>query len=383
MPGVDVSAQLRDRTGRSGEGVWSAPGRVNLIGEHTDYNAGLCLPMALPLRTRVAAARRGDDLVTMSSAGFEETTVDLAGLGPGGAKGWSAYVAGVLWALREAGHPVAGMDLAVASDVPVGAGLSSSAAVECAVAAAASDLFDLDLLGSDAGRVELAAACVRAENDIAGAATGGMDQAVSLRARADHLLLLDCQDGGVTQVRAPLADHVLLVTDTRAPHALVDGQYAARRRDCERAAAAAGVESLRELGVDDLPDLLPRLDETAARRARHVVTENERVRGVVEALERADLASVGDLLVAGHDSLREDFEVTVPRLDIAVSAAVEAGALGARMTGGGFGGSTVSLVPQDAVDAVRNGVEDAFAAKGWESPVSYAGRPSGPAAREA
>jgi galactokinase len=380
---VDVTEVIAQRTGGPADGVWSAPGRVNLIGEHTDYNEGLCLPLALPLRTRVAASRRDDDLVVMSSEGFGRVLrVDLGQVGPGRPKGWAAYVAGVLWALRQAGHDVGGMDLAFASDVPSGAGLSSSAALECSVAAAASDLFGLGLLESDQGRAELAEACVRAENEVAGAATGGMDQAVSLRAREGHLMLLDCQDGSVEHVRADLTGHTLLVIDTRSPHALVDGQYEARRRDCERAAAAAGVPSLRGLGVDDLPRLLATVDEVVGRRARHVLTENVRVGEVVADLARGDLPAVGRTLSAGHASLRDDFEVTVPHLDVAVEAALDAGALGSRMTGGGFGGSTVALVPVGGLDAVRDGVCAAFAGRGWDAPDFYEATPSGPAARE-
>ena len=381
---VEVTEVLQERTGAPAEGVWSAPGRVNLIGEHTDYNDGLCLPLALPLRTRVAASRRDDDLVVLSSAGFGRVLrCDLGQAGPGRPKGWAAYVVGVLWALRQAGHEVRGMELAFASDVPTGAGLSSSAALACAVGAAASDLFGLGLLGSDEGRAELAAACVRAENVVAGAATGGMDQTVSLRARAGHLLLLDCQDGAVEHIPAALPGHSLLVTDTRSPHQLLDGQYEARRRDCEAAAAAAGVPSLRSLGPADLPSLLAAVDEVVGRRARHVITENERVREVVADLAAGDLAAVGRALVAGHASLRDDFEVTVPHLDVAVEAAVAAGALGSRMTGGGFGGSTVTLVADDLVEEVRTRVTDAFATKGWEPPAFYAALPSAPAGRDA
>lgn len=380
---VEVTEVLQERTGAPAEGVWSAPGRVNLIGEHTDYNDGLCLPLALPLRTRVAASRRDDDLVVLSSAGFGRVLrCDLGQAGPGRPKGWAAYVVGVLWALRQAGHEVRGMELAFASNVPTGAGLSSSAALACAVGAAASDLFGLGLLGSDEGRAELAAACVRAENVVAGAATGGMDQTVSLRARAGHLLLLDCQDGAVEHIPAALPGHSLLVTDTRSPHQLLDGQYEARRRACEAAAAAAGVPSLRSLGPADLPSLLAAVDEVVGRRARHVVTENERVRAVVAALDTGDLAAVGACLTAGHVSLREDFEVTVPHLDVAVESALVAGALGSRVTGGGFGGSTVTLVAHDSVGAVREATERVFAAKGWDAPVFYAALPSGPAARE-
>ena len=189
-------------------------------------------------------------------------------------------------------------------------------------------------------------------------------------------------DATQAAIPAALPGHSLLVTDTRSPHQLLDGQYEARRRDCEAAAAAAGVPSLRSLGPADLPSLLAAVDAVVGRRARHVITENERVRAVVAALDTGDLAAVGRALAAGHASLRDDFEVTVPHLDVAVEAALVAGALGSRMTGGGFGGSTVTLVADDSVGAVRGSTTEAFATKGWDAPVFYAALPSGPAARE-
>ena len=240
--------------GAAPDGVWSAPGRVNLIGEHTDYNGGLALPIALPHRTYAAVARRADDVVRLVSAqepsGVRE--VRLADAAPGAVGGWAAYVVGVAWALREAGHAVGGFDLAIDSCVPFGAGLSSSAALEASVAVALDALHGLGLAGTvdaagaatdDAGRATLADVCVRAENEMAGAPTGGMDQAASLRARAGHALLLDCRDGAVRHVPFDLAAHglALLVVDTRAEHSHVDGEYAQRRAACEEAARRLGV----------------------------------------------------------------------------------------------------------------------------------------------
>jgi galactokinase len=365
--------------GTDPEGVWSAPGRVNLIGEHTDYNDGLVLPIALPHRTYAACSTRADDLLRVWSVQTDELVeVSVDDVGPGRPEGWAAYVAGVLWALREQGHEVAGLEVTVDSEVPVGAGLSSSAALECAVGAAASDLFHLGLLADDAGRARLAAACVRAENDVAGAPTGGMDQSASLLCTADHALLLDCRSGATEQVPFDLAGdgtapgHVLLVTDTRAEHALNDGQYAERRTACEQAAAELGVASLRDVEPAGLDEALSRLsDDVLRRRARHVVTEIARVRATVEALHAGDLDEVGRLFDASHASLRDDYEVSCAELDVSVEAARGAGALGARMTGGGFGGSSIALLPEDAVDDARRAVADAFAGRGWREPQCF------------
>ncbi|WP_426592913.1 galactokinase [Cellulomonas sp. McL0617] len=371
------------------DGTWSAPGRVNLIGEHTDYNGGLCLPIALPHRTYVALRRRDDDLVRLVSAqepaGPRE--VRLADVAPGAVDGWAGYVVGVAWAMRAAGLPVGGFDVAVDSCVPYGAGLSSSAALEASAAVALDSVFGLGLAGSgdDEGRARLAAMCVRAENEIAGAPTGGMDQAASLRARAGHALLLDCLDGSVRHVPFDLAAHdlALLVVDTRAEHALVDGQYAARRASCEAAAARLGVATLREITVDPrgLEWALDKLDdEVQVRRVRHVVTEIDRVTWFVALLDAGEVDSVGPLMNASHASLRDDYEVSCRELDLVVSTALAAGALGARMTGGGFGGSAIALVRADAVDEVAKAVADAFADADLRAPAFLVATAQAPAA---
>ena len=349
---------------------WAAPGRVNLIGEHVDYAGGLCLPFAIAERTVIEAARRDDGrLVVRSAAEPDVVEIDLADVGPGAPDGWAGYVAGVLWALREAGHPVAGLDVTVTDTVPLGAGLSSSAALECAVALAANDLYGLDV-----PRRDLAAACVRAENDVVGAATGGMDQAASLLCTAGHALLLDTRSGETRQV--PFAPHDdglrLLVIDTRVRHTLADGQYGARRAAVEKAAEVLGLRSLREATPADLA----RLDGELLRRARHIVTEIARVRTVVAALDDGALREIGPMLDASHHSLARDYDVSCAELDLACEVARASGAFGARMTGGGFGGSAIALVPSSRSGDVTASVTAAFRAQGLRDPVIREAIPS-------
>jgi galactokinase len=387
---------------RQPAGVWAAPGRVNVIGEHVDYNGGLCLPFALPHRTYVALAPRSDDdRVSVVSAQVRDADSGqgrprwegrLGDVAPGTVDGWAAYAVGVPWALREAGHPVPGFDAAVDGLVPLGSGLSSSAALECAVAVALDAVAGLGLGDSDEGRARLAHACVRAENDIAGAPTGGMDQAASLRSRAGSATLIDCADFSVRHVPFDLAAAglELLVVDTRAHHALADGQYGSRREACERAAALLGLRWLREIAPADLAGTLDRLRDLVddpeeademARRVRHVVTEIERVRQTVALVEGGDLEGVGPLLDASHASLRDDYEVSSVELDVACESARAAGALGARMTGGGFGGSAIALVRRADTDAVATAVAAAFADKGLAAPAFLRAVPSAPAER--
>jgi galactokinase len=377
LPPLERAQQLfHESFGGDPDGVWSAPGRVNLIGEHTDYNGGLALPIALPHRTHAAVRVRPDAVLRVVSDGMPggPVTVPLADVGPGSPVGWAAYVAGVFWALREAGYAVPGADVAVASAVPVGAGLSSSAALECSVGAALSDLAGLGLLADVAGRRRLAAACQRAENDVAGAPTGGMDQVASVLGTAGHALLLDCRDGSTRAVPFDLSANglALLVVDTRAPHALVDGQYAARRHTCQEAAAALGVSTLRELEIGELAQALSRLpDPVTRRRVRHVVTEIDRVSRFAAAVEAADWRTAGALMVASHESLRDDYEVSCRELDLVVDSALAAGALGARMTGGGFGGCAIALIEASAAGEVERTVVAAFRGAGVPDPVSF------------
>ena len=367
-----LAAPFRTAFGREPEGVWAAPGRVNLIGEHVDYAGGLCLPLGLPLRTVVAAAARDDGRLRLRSWQPRARPWDgrLDEVRPGHPAGWAGYPAGVVWALRAAGHPVPGLDLLVGDSVPPGAGLGSSAALECAVALALDSVAGLGLAGSDRGLEELAAACRRAENDVVGAATGMMDQIASLRSVAGHALLLDCRDGSVRQVPLDLtgAGLGLLVLNTRAPHRLVDGQYAARRRSVEQAAAALGMATLRDAAPRELNRLT---DPVLRRRARHVVSEIARVREVVRLLEAGRIRDIGPALDASHASLRDDAEVSSPELDCAVQAARLGGALGARMTGGGFGGSALALVDRPATTAVADAVRDAATRHGHPEPAVH------------
>ncbi|HEV6953914.1 MAG TPA: galactokinase [Promicromonospora sp.] len=381
----------------SPEGVWSAPGRVNLIGEHTDYNAGLCLPTALPHRTYVALRPREDDRVRLVSAQAEGVwEISLSDVAPGAVTGWGAYVSGVAWALAQAGHKVTGFDAAVDSCVPFGAGLSSSAALEAAFAVALDAVGGLGLAVSDAGRAELVDATRRAENEIAGAPTGGLDQSASLRCRERHALLLDFRPGLKpleSAVPVPFdlqpAGLTLLVVDTRAEHSHVSGEYGARRETCERAAALLGIESLREiaptLGGVGLDRALTQLephdpDGVLRRRVRHVVSETDRTARFADLVREGRAADVGPFMLASHASLRDDYEVSCRELDLVVDTAVAAGALGARMTGGGFGGSAIALVRRSDVDTVAAEVAAAFADAGLTAPAFLLAPPSAPAA---
>ncbi|HQA30070.1 MAG TPA: galactokinase [Propioniciclava tarda] len=366
------------------DGVWAAPGRVNLIGEHVDYNGGLCLPLALPHSTFAAVRRRDDDVVRLVSSLDPEAVWEdpVSSIAPGAVSSWAAYAAGPAWALREAGCAVGGFEAAIDSCVPLGAGLSSSAAIECAVALALDELFGCGYAArGDAGRAALASICVKAENEVAGAPTGGMDQATSLRGASGHALLLDCRDSTTRLLPFDLAAAglELLVIDTRAAHALGDGQYGRRRAACEAAAARLGVQTLRE--VTDLDAALTALaDDWERRCVRHVVTEIERVKAVARLLDADRPDAIGALLDASHDSLRDDYAVSCPELDAAVDAARAAGALGARMTGGGFGGSAIALIRAGDEAAVARGVQAAFDARGWTRPAFLSAVP-GPGAR--
>jgi galactokinase len=371
MTDLKLDEAFRTAYGYGPDGVWSAPGRVNLIGEHTDYNDGFVLPFAIDRSTRAAAAVRGDRTVRVSStfnAGDDVAVVDLDSLKAGDIQGWAAYPVGVLWALEQDGRQLPGLDLLIDSDVPVGAGLSSSAAIECAVAVAANDL-----AGAGLPPEQLALIGQRAENQMVGAPTGLMDQSASLLGRAGQAVFLDCRSRQTRLVPLPLqeAGMALLVIDTRVSHSHATGGYASRRRSCELGAQIMGVASLRDLREEDLQEAAGLLDEETFRRVRHVVTENARVLAAVGLLENHGPAAVGPLLDASHVSMRDDFEISCPELDLAVDTARGHGALGARMTGGGFGGSAIALVNADDAGRIGSAVGAAFAAAGFTAPVVF------------
>ena len=373
-----VAAAYESALGRAPAGVWSAPGRVNLIGEHLDYNDGPVLPFAIAARTFVAVDARDDDILTVrslqESGDVAEVRVDH--LRPGVIEGWPAYVAGAVWAMRERGVRTGGLDVMVDGHVPIGAGLSSSAALECATALAVADIS-----GAKVARADLARAGRRAENDFVGVPCGLMDQMASVACTEGHAILFDTADESVEQVPLDVHAHgaALLVVDTRAHHALADGAYADRLRACRRAAEALGVASLSTVTREQVEALD---DDVLRRRARHVVTEIARVHAAVDALRRGDLDRLGAAMTASHASLRDDFEVSCAELDTAVDAALGAGALGARMTGGGFGGSAIVLAPAAALDEVAAAVRTAAAAAGHPAPRRFTTTPSAGAHRD-
>jgi len=363
--------------GRASTGTWAAPGRVNLIGEHTDYNDGFVLPFALPQTTAVEASSRPDRRWQVwSAARDEQIEFDADDLEPGAVTGWAAYAAGVVWALQSAGYDVAGADLAIESTVPVGAGLSSSAALECSLLFALDELNDLGIEPMERARI-----AQRAENDYVGMPCGLLDQAAATLCRAGHALFLDCRSGDVEHVPLdPAASGVaLLLIDPHAPHRLVDGEYAARRSGCESAARHLGLRALRDAVEADLD----RLPDDERRLARHVVSENDRVLATAARLRSGKPATIGPLLVASHASMRDDFRITVPEVDLAVDAAIGGGALGARMTGGGFGGTVIALVPNGQVPAVELAVDAAFSALNLPTPTVERTEPSRGAQRVA
>jgi galactokinase len=369
---IGAASAFRKAFGYDPDGVWAAPGRVNLIGEHTDYNEGLVLPFAIAERTEAAIAARPDGRIRVCSAQNpgELVEVDVTELEPGRPDGWGAYVAGVPWALDCAG----GFDAAVDSSVPVGSGLSSSAALMCAVGLGLNELFDLGL-----SRRELARRTQRTENDYVGAPTGGMDQIASLLATRGHAIMFDVRADTTELVpfdpsKAGLA---VLVVDSMVRHGHSGGEYRERRADCEEAARRLGVHSLREVAVADLPAAERRLDnERLAKRARHIVTENERVGQVAAALATSRWDQVGALLTEAHVSYRDDFEASCEEVDAAVEALLGAGALGARLTGGGFGGAAIALVPIDTVAAARTAVASRYAEASYQEPTMFIVEPS-------
>ncbi|MDQ0934877.1 galactokinase [Streptomyces turgidiscabies] len=382
---AEVAEVFEGLYGSAPEGVWAAPGRVNLIGEHTDYNDGFVMPFALPHTAVAAVSRRTDGVLRLHSSDIEGGVVELRvdALRPESDRNWTAYPAGVIWALLDAGHASvsSGADIHLTSTVPTGAGLSSSAALEVVVALALNDLHELGL-----ERQQLARLCQRAENVYVGAPTGIMDQTASACCTHGHALFLDTRDFSQDQIPFDLAAEGmrLLVVDTQVKHSHSEGEYGKRRAGCERGAQLLGVDALRDVAYDALDAALERLaeDEEVQRLVRHVVTEDHRVERVVELLKSGgDTRAIGPILTEGHASLRDDFKISCPELDLVVDTALDSGALGARMTGGGFGGSAIVLVEAGDAERITKAVEEAFGSAGYTAPRTFAAVPSAGARR--
>lgn len=334
--------------------LFSAPGRVNLIGEHTDYNEGFVLPMAANLRTYVAAERRTDGQVVVHSVDLDETASfslnDDSRHPQADSKSWVNYIQGITNILGAAGLPLGGANLAIASDVPIGAGLSSSAALEISVGFALAEMAGLEI-----SRLDLARIAQEAEHVFVGTNSGLMDQLTATFAQKNHAMLIDCRSLQVTQIPLKLPTSVIAICDTRVKHALVGSAYNERRRECERAVQllsdlTPGVGSLRDVDMGEL-SLLDALPEPERSRARHVITENERTLKAAEALVAGNACKLGELMVESHESLRDDFQVSCRELDLMVELALKQdGISGARMMGGGFGGCTVNLIDRDKLD---------------------------------
>jgi len=345
---------------------YAAPGRINLIGEHTDYNLGFALPIALPERTVVTYVPDDMPAIAVRSDTQDGDVRIPLDTTPGDMQGWAGYVAGVMWALRTAGHRIQGGTMSITSDVEMGSGVASSAALECAVLGALTSA-----IGVRGDRIELAQIAQRAENDYVGAPTGLMDQLASLCGEPRKALMIDFQALTVRSVAfdPEASDIALLLINSRAPHQHAGGEYASRRASCERAAADLGVSSLREVQATDLTVLAAVTDPVDARRARHILTDNQRVLDVVAALKESDFTAIGRLFNASQASMRDDFEITTGHIDLIADTAVEAGALGARMTGGGFGGCVIALAPLDMAGRIADAIRSAVADAGYNAPT--------------
>jgi galactokinase len=374
---IDQNVELFTQTfGYAPTGVWSAPGRANLIGEHTDYNEGFVLPFGIDRRTYASVALRSDRICRVASDIDGKSYQFELGQKPQDLD-WALYPLGVAWAMSE--YADSGFDCFFTSDVPVGAGLSSSAAIECAIAIALNELWS-----AGASRQELALLCQKAENQVVGAPTGIMDQTASMLAQPDSAVLLDCQSLEAKSVPLGLSERGLLVAviDTQVAHRHSDGGYRVRRESCERGAELMGVPSLRGLTIQDLPRAAEVLDDVDFRRVRHIVTENDRVLSTVTTLADGNLAEFGSLLLASHASMRDDFEISIEELDLAVEAAMQTGAVGSRMTGGGFGGAAIAIIKQDLLGQLEQNCKAAFKAKGYIEPRVFAVEPSEGARRD-
>ncbi len=369
-------AGFKEVFGYEPQGVWSAPGRANLIGEHTDYNEGFVFPFGIDKRTYVALSPRTDSLCRVSSDIDGKTyETDLSSKPED--LDWALYPLGVAWVMRQ--WAKSGFDAFFTSNVPVGSGLSSSAAIECAIGVALNEIWS-------AGRTkqEIALLGQRAENDVVGAPTGMMDQTASMLAERDSAVFLDCQSLEARAVPLHLEerDLVVAVIDTRVAHRHSDGGYRVRRESCERGASTMGVSSLRGLSKADLPRAQELLSDVDFRRVRHIVTENQRVLDSIDALQAGDMPKFGELLLASHDSMAHDFEISIEELDLAVEIAMETGAIGSRMTGGGFGGAAIAVINKSLLGTLEKNCKAAFLAKGYLEPKVFAVVPSEGAKRE-
>jgi galactokinase len=368
---ASLARNFEELFGRKPEVVSEAPGRVNLIGEHIDYSEGFVLPFAIADRTYAAIASRPDGLVRIASHQRKEKifSIDIHDVKPGSKGDWEKYVLGVLWSLGI----TTGVDILVDGSVPAGAGLSSSAALECSVAVGLNELFSLNKSLED-----LARATQKAENDYVGMPCGIMDQSVSLMGKVGAALLLDCRDLTTESVPFNVADAglELLIIDTQAHHALVDGGYAERRAACESVAAKLNIPSMRHLTLEVLQANREKITETEFIRARHAVTEIARVLAAVTALRASDFETLGELINQSHISLRDDYAVSCPELDVAVDACLAAGAIGSRMVGGGFGGSAIALIKAQDVAKTREAVTGAFESRGFKRPRFFTSLPS-------
>ena len=357
--------------GRKPEVLAEAPGRVNLIGEHIDYSEGFVLPFAIANRTYAAIAKRSDGLVRIASHQRRDKifSIDITHVKPGSNGDWEKYVLGVIWSMDIN----SGLDILIDGNVPAGAGLSSSAALECSVATGFNLLFDKKF-----SLQELARRAQRAENEYVGVPCGIMDQSISLMAQAGSALLLDCRDLSTEQIPFSVVDAELelLIIDTQAHHALIDGGYAERRASCESVVAKLAIASLRHLTLEQLNSSLDLLTDIEFIRARHAVTEIARVHEAVVALSNSDFEALGELINQSHISLRDDYDVSCPELDLAVSAALSTGAIGARMVGGGFGGSAIALARVEKVEEIKNAVEGAFESANFKRPRFFTSLPS-------
>ena len=361
-----ATAAYREMTGHAPAGLWSSPGRVNLIGDHTDYNDGLALPAAIDRSAVVAAGLRADAMIRCRSRQVPtEVRVALDDIGRGSEDGWALPVLGALWGLRRAGVGVPGIDLTIDSTIPMGGGLASSAALGVATALAMTDLTGQHLSDSDVARC-----CQDGEGSIAGAPTGLMDQLAVLAGRTGYAVFLDCRtlERELVPFRPGEVALSLVVIDTSVAHSNRGGGYRARREESAQAAGVLGVHSLRDATLDDVEG---RLSGMLQRRARHVLTENARVRRTVELLRDGRVQAIGGVLEESHASLRDDYEVSSPELDAAVAAAHDAGAWGARMTGAGLGGCAIALVPSYAREKVAEAVRESFARQGFRAPTVF------------